>query len=647
MNTPTVAPFGSWQSPITADQVVSASVRLSQLAFDGDDLYWVEQRPAERGRNVIVRRTPDGQITDVNPAPYNARTRAHEYGGGAYTVSAGIVYFSNYDDQRLLRTGANGVQPPQPLTPGQDLRYAEGTVDRGRQRLYLIREDHTRGAEAVNTLVSIDLEGDEERGGVVLSSGGDFFSSPRLSPDGAHLAWLTWNHPNMPWDGCELWVGELGTGGDVRFAQRVAGGRDESIFQPEWSPDGVLHFVSDRTGWWNLYRLRDGRVEPLCPMAAEFGLPQWVFGLSTYAFESAAQIICAYGDRGESHLARLHTTTGRLETITTAFTDIEQLRVMNGHAAFIAGSPDEPPSVVWLDLLTGAQTVLRRSSHAVVEAGYLSRPQPIEFPTEHGLSAHAFYYPPANRDFAAPAGEIPPLLVKAHGGPTGSTSPVLNLGIQFWTSRGFAVLDVNYGGSTGYGREYRRRLNGQWGVVDVDDVVNGARFLVKQRLADPDRLCIDGGSAGGYTTLCALTFRDTFKAGASYYGVSDMEALARDTHKFESRYCDNMIGPYPQRRDIYIARSPIHFVERMATPLILFQGMEDKVVPPSQARLMFEAVRRKGLPVAYIAFEGEQHGFRQERNIRRSLEAESYFYSKVFGFTLADQVEPVDIENLR
>jgi len=646
MTIPAAAPFGSWRSPFTADLVVSASVRLSQLAFDGDDLYWVEQRPAEQGRNVIVRRTPDGRIADVNPPSFNARTRAHEYGGGAYTVADGVVYFSNYDDQRLFRTGAAGGELPQPLSPALGMRYADGVVDRSRQRMVLVREDHTGSGEAVNSLVSLDLKGDDTQGGIPLAAGGDFYASPRLSPDGRHLAWLTWNHPNMPWDGSELWVGELAPGGEVRLAQRVIGGHDESVFQPEWSPDGVLHFVSDRSGWWNLYRLREGRVEPLSPMDAEFGRPQWVFGLSTYAFASGGQIICAYSDRGASHLAGLDTASGQLEPIPTTFTEIEQVRAANGHLAFIGGSPDEPASVVWLDLQSGEQTVLRRSSQDSVDPDYLSRPQEVEFPTEHGLMAHAFYYPPANRDFVGPEGERPPLLVKAHGGPTGSTSPVLNMGIQFWTSRGFAVLDVNYGGSAGYGREYRQRLNGQWGVVDVDDVVNGARFLVEQGEVDPDRLCIDGGSAGGYTTLCALTFRDAFKAGASHFGISDMEALARDTHKFESHYCDNMIGPYPGRRDLYIERSPIHFVDRLATPLILFQGLEDKVVPPSQSLLMFEAVKAKGLPVAYLAFEGEQHGFRQAKNKRRALEAESYFYSKVFGFSLADLVEPVQIENL-
>jgi dipeptidyl aminopeptidase/acylaminoacyl peptidase len=426
----------------------------------------------------------------------------------------------------------------------------------------------------------------------------------------------------------------------------VAGGEDESIFQPEWSPDGVLYFVSDRTGWWNLYRWHDGQVEPLVEIEAEFGLPQWVFGMSTYAFESAGRIICVYTQQGTWHLASLDTATGKLDPIETPYTQLEELRAAPGRVVFLAGSPTEPVSIVQLDLATRQFEVLRRSSEMAIDPGYLSFPQEIEFPTEQGLTAHAFFYAPQNRDYVAPSGEWPPLLVIIHGGPTGATSSTLNLGIQYWTSRGMAVLDVNYGGSTGYGRAYRQRLNGQWGIVDVDDCVNGARYLVERGKVDGDRLAIRGGSAGGYTTLSVLAFRDLFKAGASYFGISDLEALAKDTHKFESRYLDRLVGPYPERRDLYRERSPIHFTHRLSCPMILFQGLEDKVVPPNQAETMFEAVRAKGLPVAYLPFEGEQHGFRRAENIKRALDAELYFYSRVFGFDLADPVEPVPIENL-
>lgn len=650
MREPKVAPYGSWKSPITSDLIAFrtiGSIRptsgLGQIAPDGEEIYWIELRPPEGGRCVVMRRAPDGRKSDITPSPFNARTRVHEYGGGAFVVADGTVYFSNFADQRLYRQDPGSK--PRPITPEVDLRYADGVIDRRRRRMICVREDHTSPSrEVVNTLVSLDLENGE--GGQVLVSGNDFYSSPRLSLDGARLAWLTWNHPNMPWDGTELWVAELKADGSLGRTEQVAGGVDESIFQPEWSPDGILYFVSDRTGWWNLYRWRDGWVEPLCEMEAEFGASQWILGGSTYAFESAHRLICTYTQQGTWCLASLDTVTKKLELIDIPYPEIWSLRAAPGRAVFGAGSPTEPASIVQLDLATQRLQVLHRSSDVSIEAGYLSIPQAIEFPTEQGLTAYAFYYAPQNRDYIAPTAERPPLLVISHGGPTGSTWTTLRLNIQYWTSRGIAVLDVNYGGSTGYGRAYRQRLNDQWGVVDLDDCVNGARYLVGRGEVDPDRLAIRGGSAGGYTTLCALTFRDLFKAGASYYGVSDLEALAKETHKFESRYLDRLLGPYPERRDLYRERSPINFVERLSSPVIFFQGLEDEVVPPKQAEVMVEALRTKRLPVAYMTFEGEQHGFRRAENIKRALDAELYFYSKVFGFELADPVEPVPIENL-
>ena len=642
MTEPQVSPYGCWKSPITSDLIVSETIGLGPVVLDGKDIYWVEMRPGEGGRNVIVRRTPDGQTSDITPSPFNARTRIHEYGGGSFFVADGTVYFSNFADQRLYRKTLDGE--PQPLTPAADLRYADGIIDRQRGRLICAREDHTGPKEAVNTLVSISLEGGEEV--KVLVSGNDFYSSPRLNPQGNQLCWLTWNHPNMPWDGTELWMAEVKADGSLGHPERVAGGVDESIFQPEWSPDSILHFVSDRSGWWNLYRLGTLGVEPLCKMAVEFGLPQWVFGMRTYALESSGQIICTYTQQGIWHLASLDTTTQQMQLIETPYTDISSLQAIAGTTVFCAASQAELTSIIQLNLATGLLSVLRRSSQVAIASEYLSTPQAIEFPTENGLKAHAFFYPPQNLDYTALLPELPPLLVKSHGGPTAAASSRLNLGIQYWTSRGFAVLDVNYGGSTGYGREYRQRLDNQWGIVDVDDCANGAKYLVERGEVDGNRLAIAGGSAGGYTTLCALTFRDSFKAGASYYGVSDLEALAQDTHKFESRYLDRLIGPYPQRRDLYWERSPIHFTERLDCPLIFFQGLEDKIVPPSQAEMMVAALKAKGLPVAYVPFEGEQHGFRRAENIKRALDSELYFYSRVFGFDLADAVEPVLIENL-
>jgi dipeptidyl aminopeptidase/acylaminoacyl peptidase len=635
---PTVTPYGSWRSPISSDLIVRGLVGLEGVVLEGQDVYWLEGRPGEGGRRVIVRRSPDGRTEEVTPRPFNVRTRVHEYGGGDFAVHDGVVYFSNFADGRLYSLPPGGA--PRPLTPEADRRYADMILDASRGRIVAVREDHT-GAERepINELVAVDLDDGSER---ALASGDDFYSSPRLSPDGRRLAWLSWNHPNMPWDGTTLW------GCEGLPGEKIAGGPEESIIQPEWSPDGTLYFVSDRTGWWNLYRRREGRIEPLHEKEAEFGVPQWVFGMSTYAFVSPTRIVCAYVERGSSRLAILDPESGALEPIETPYSDIASVRASGaaGRVVFRGGSPTEPASIVRLDVATGEHEVLRRSSDLEIDRGYVSTPRPVKFPTEDGRTAHAFFYPPENRDHVGPAGERPPLLVMSHGGPTAATTTTLNLEVQYWTSRGIAVLDVNYGGSTGYGREYRRRLDGAWGVVDVDDCVNGARYVAGRGLADGDRLMITGGSAGGYTTLCALAFRDAFAAGASHFGVSDLEALAKETHKFESRYLDRLIGPYPQRADLYRERSPIHAAGRLSCPVIFFQGLEDEVVPKDQAETMFEALREKGVPVSYVPFEGEQHGFRRAENIKRALDGELYFFSRVFGFELADPVEPVPIENL-
>ncbi|MBF2076980.1 MAG: S9 family peptidase [Synechococcales cyanobacterium T60_A2020_003] len=636
------APYGSWKSPITSDLIVAGSLRLGEIRLDGDEVYWSEGRPTDAGRNVVVRSTADGQQMDVTPSPFNVRTRVHEYGGGAFIVHEGTVYFSNFADQRLYQQESGSE--PEPLTPEGD-RYADAVMDAGRDRLICVRERHTENdQEPINDIAAVSLTGNDA--GQVLTGGHDFYSSPRLSPDGQFLAWITWDHPNMPWDGTDLWVAPVQADGTLGKATHIAGGTAESIFQPEWSPDGVLYFVSDRTGWWNLYRWTGDSVEPLCPKDAEFGLPHWVFRMSTYGFESAASLICTYVEDGIQHLARLNTQTLSLTELETPYSSIGGLQVGAGVAAFLGGSAMAPSAVVRMDLATGKTQELRQSSPLTVEPGYLSEPEVIEFPTENGLTAYGFFYAPKNQDYTAPDGDRPPLLVKSHGGPTAATSASFNLGIQYWTSRGIAVLDVNYGGSTGYGRAYRDRLKGQWGVVDVDDCANGAKYLVQHGRVDGDRLMIDGGSAGGYTTLAALTFRDTFKAGASFYGVSDAEVLAQDTHKFEARYLDSLIGAYPAEQALYRARSPIHHIDQLSCPVIFFQGDEDKIVPPNQAELMVNALKDKGLPVAYVLFAGEQHGFRKAENIKRVLDGELYFYSRVFGFELADPVEPVAIANL-
>jgi dipeptidyl aminopeptidase/acylaminoacyl peptidase len=638
------APYGSWRSPITSELIVSEAVRLGFVAVDGSDVYWLEGRPTEGGRQVLVRRTQDGAMHDAVPAPFNVRTRVHEYGGASYVVDAGTVWFTNFVDQRLYRLDAAGE--PRPITPEGDRRCADMVVDLTRGRLVCVEEDHNSPGEAVNRIVGVALE-DGARS--VLVEGSDFYAAPRLHPAGSGMCWLSWNHPNMPWDGTELWVADIMPDGSLGDGRLVAGGVRESVAQPVWSPDGTLYFVSDRSGWWNLYRYRDGsdRAENLTPIEAEFAMPAWLLGWQSYGFVDAGHIVCAAVHRGESRLAVLDTATGQLDDVATPFSEMgTSLVVRDGVVIMDAGSPSQPLSIVAVGLGSRYIEVYRRSVEISVDPGYLSQPRAIEFPTEGGRTAHGFYYPPSNGDYAAPPEERPPLLVKSHGGPTSATTNVLDLGIQYWTSRGIAVLDVNYGGSTGFGRSYRERLDGRWGIVDLDDCVNGARHLVELGQVDPRRLLIDGGSAGGYTTLCALTFRDLFAAGASYYGVGDLEALAHDTHKFESRYLDGLVAPYPERRDIWAERSPINHVEQLNCPVILFQGLEDKIVPPNQAETMFAALRIKGIPCAYVAFEGEQHGFRRAESIRRALDGELYFYSRVFGFELADPVEPVPIENL-
>ncbi|MBD1846540.1 S9 family peptidase [Cyanobacteria bacterium FACHB-63] len=636
-----VASYGAWKSPISSDLIVAGAIGLGQIKLDGKTIYWSESRPTEAGRNVIVHRSANGETIDLTPAPLNARTRVHEYGGGAFMIANGTVYFSNFADQRLYQQTVGS--DPIALTPEASLRYADAVFDQARNRLICVREEH-QNQSVENTIAAISLTDQSQ---TVLVSGSDFYAFPRLSPDGSRLSWICWNHPNMPWDGTELWTAKIKADGTLETPEKIAGGLEESIFQPEWSPDGSLIFIGDRTGWWNFYRWNPTtqETEPLCEKAAEFGLPLWVFGMSTYGF-AGNQIICSYTENGLSRFASLDLDTRELTPIETPYTSIGGLQVCADHAVFLGGSSTEPSAIVKYDFQTQQFEVLRRASELRIDPGYLSVPEAIEFPTENNLTAHALYYAPKNKDYAAPEGERPPMLVKSHGGPTASTSAAFNLGIQYWTSRGFAVLDVNYGGSTGYGRAYRERLKGTWGIVDVDDCANGAKYLAEQGKVDGDRLVIAGGSAGGYTTLCALTFRNTFKAGASYYGVSDLKALAEDTHKFESRYLDGLIGAYPERVDLYEERSPISAVDRLSCPVIFFQGDEDKIVPPNQAEMMVDALKQKGLPVAYVLFEGEQHGFRKAENIKRALDGEFYFYSRVFGFEPADKIEPVTIFNL-
>ncbi len=649
---PTVAPYGTWTSPLSAHTVAAQGLRLGYPALDGDDIYWLEGRPQEGGRNALVKRSAQGTITDVTPRDHNVRSRVHEYGGGAYVVSKSFIYYSNFADQRLYRIVGSGA--PDAITPAGNWFYADATVDDRRHRLICVREDHSQGDhDPATTLVSIRLDA-EPNAGEVIAAGYDFYSTPRLSPDGSRLAWLSWRHPQMPWDGTELWVARVTDEGMLDSPQLLAGGPHESIFQPGWSPDGLLYFVSDRTGWWSLYRCDAGstasEVVPVLWQVlddAEFGRPQWMFGWATWAFADARTMVVSYAQRGRWRLATVDTATGALNNVPTDLEPLEWLTATPTHAIYVAASPDTPSTVAKTNLQTGGTELIRSSSTLQLDRRHISIPEAIEFPTEGGVTSHAFFYPPRNADFVALPSDRPPLIVISHGGPTTQTKALLDLQVQYWTSRGFAVVDVNYGGSSGYGREYRERLHWQWGIVDVDDNVNAAKYLVEEGKADPDRLIIRGGSAGGYTTFAALVFHpEVFGAGAGYYGVSDVEALAKDTHKFESRYLDTLIGPYPEMRDLYRERSPIHFIDRLSCALILFQGLEDKVVPPDQSERMADAVRAKGLPVAYLAFEGEQHGFRKAETIIRCLEAELSFYGAVFRFAPAGPLASLQIDNL-
>jgi dipeptidyl aminopeptidase/acylaminoacyl peptidase len=642
----TTALYGCWKGPITGALLTSSGIGFSEFQFSNGNLYWLESRPDESGRVVVVRSSPAGAPVDLLPRDYNARTRVHEYGGGAYFLLNDTVFFSNFKDQRLYRIDPK-VTPraitPEPPQPGS-LRYADGRITPDGRTIICVRERHEGGREAINELVALPADGSEEP--QIIVHGYDFYSFPRISPDGQRLAWTCWKHPQMPWDGTELWACDLGRDGRVSNAHRIAGGPVESIFQPEWSPDGSLFFISDRTGWWNLYAELSGKVVPVFQAEAEIGVPQWLFGYTRYAFLSDGRIACILDKNGFEYVVLADASHSKTQTIELPYSVFGGIRSDGVDALFFpAASGVKAAEVVSIRLSDRTPRVLKHSLGVTLDRGYLSEPEAIEFPTSNDQTAHALFYAPKNKDFTAPAGERPPLLVISHGGPTSATSPALRLAVQYWTSRGFAIVDVNYGGSTGYGRPYRERLKGNWGIVDVEDCINAARYLEKRGDVDGKRMAIRGGSAGGYTTLCALAFHKVFAAGASYYGVADLETLARDTHKFESRYEDSMVGPYPEAAEIYRRRSPVHFADRLSCPVMLLQGLEDKVVPPSQAETMIAALRAKGLPFAYVAFETEGHGFREAANIQRSIEAELYFYSRIFGFTPADHIVPVQIEN--
>lgn len=676
-----VRPYGTWPSPVTPELVVQAAVSLGEVwvedqAVDDSPVWWSELRPQEGGRVQIVRAAPGEAPRDVLPEGFGARTRVHEYGGGAWWLHAGTLFFANWDDQRLHRLGPQDPVPvpiTRPPAFPHGLRYADGRVTPDGNWVICVRESHEGEGECCNELVALPVSGGEARG---LGTGADFVSNPRPSPDGRWLAWVQWSHPHMPWDASELWVAALmADRDDVELVdpRRVAGGSDEAVTQPEWSPRGVLHFLSDRAGWSNLYRCSGpGRPEPgdegtvVVAMPSDVGTPPWVFGTSRYAFvgDEPCRVAMAVTREGVDGLRVLEEAgAGWVEWAVgergaTSFTCLKRRGA--GLTAVVAGF-DQEPAVVSIDPSgdgTGGHddrgwVVLRPPRDLGLDRSWWSVPRHVTFPTgppgsegRSGAVAHGLYYPPTNPDCSGPAGERPPLLVAIHGGPTSAARPQLQLGLQFWTSRGFGVVDVNYRGSTGYGRDFRRLLEGRWGVSDVEDCGAAASWLAAQGLVDGDRLAIHGGSAGGFTTLMALITTGRFAAGTSSYGVTDLEALAQDTHKFESRYLDGLVGPYPEQRVRYRERSPLHHLDRLDAPVLVLQGLEDEVVPPSQAESLVAALDRNGVPHAYFAFEGEQHGFRQATTIKRALEAELFFYACILGFEEPAGIEPIFIEHL-
>jgi dipeptidyl aminopeptidase/acylaminoacyl peptidase len=635
--------YGTWPSPIGADLVASTQISLSAPTLTADGAWWCEGRPAEAGRVVLMHRSADGTVREVTPKGFNVRTRVHEYGGRAYAVADGMVVAVDFASQRLHRLGNGGTLP---LTPdsGSALRYADFLIDRRGGRVIAVREDHRRGGEPENTLVAVPLGG-EAHEGIILNRGHDFCAAPALSPDCRRLAWITWDHPDMPWDATALWAAGIGADGALQEPRRVAGGAGESVLQPLWLQDGSLVFASDRSGWWNLWRWDGAQVTCLAPAEAEFAGALWSIGTRWFDQWDAGSLAVTVSREGSVRLGRLELTTGRLTLPDLPVIEAAEPSCAGGAVLLLASEADCPPAL-WRVGFEGRPEVVRRSGELAIDPTWISHPRSIWFPGTDGKPTQAFYYPPTSPESRAPAGTLPPLIVRSHGGPTARAGGGLSLALQFWTSRGFAVVDVNYGGSTGFGRDYRQRLDGRWGIVDVEDCIAAARHLVAEGLADPDRLIIRGGSASGYTTLCALTFHEVFKAGASYYGIGDLEALARDTHKFEARYLDRLIGPWPERSELYRARSPIHHVDRLSCPVIFFQGQQDLAVPPNQAEAMVAALRAKRLPVAYLSFPDEGHGFRKAETIRTCLEAEHAFFCRVFGLSPEGGTAAIEIENV-
>jgi dipeptidyl aminopeptidase/acylaminoacyl peptidase len=634
----TIAAYGTWVSPVTRDLVVGQTVGLSPPGSDGDTLYWLESRPTEGGRSVLVRRRPDGHIEDVTPPPFNVASRVHEYGGGAYAVRRGHVVFSNKADGSVWQIAPGGA--PAVLTRVAGCRYADFCFLPGGDAVVCVREDHRDrpATDPLAAIVVLPLAAAPGDAGMVLVQGPDFLASPRPSPDGTHLAWIAWEHPDMPWDATRLMLAPLGPGPSLGAMRCVAGATAEALVAPAWSPDGVLHVCTDRSGWWNLYRAQGEDLVAVAPMPAEIGGPAWSFGQRPFAFLPDGGVIAAITHAGQTEAAIL--AHGEARPVPLGPVGACPAVLADGALAWLAVPPERPAAIL-LARPGSAPEVLRASGPALLGAADVAVGEAIRFATPDGEEAHAFWYAPANASFAGPPEARPPLVVISHGGPTGMAGCGFSPRIQWWTSRGFAVVDVNYRGSTGFGTAYRERLRGAWGVIDVMDCIAAARHLAAEGRVDPARLAIRGGSAGGFTTLAALTTSDTFRAGASHYGIGDLTLLARDTHKFESRYLDRLIGRLPEDAAVYRARSPINHIDALRCGVIFFQGLDDRVVPPNQAESFVAAMRARGLPVAYYAFADEAHGFRKAETLHRVLDLELDFFGRLFGFEPAGLAERV------
>jgi dipeptidyl aminopeptidase/acylaminoacyl peptidase len=627
-------PFGSWPSPISATMVATCGTGSSALPrglqANETGTYWIESRSQEGGRSVIRRLNTTGTITTCTPGGFSTRTRVHEYGGGAMLLWHGTLFFSNDSDQRLYRQDPG--KPPQPITPepapGEQLRYADGCITPDGKSLIYVCERHMADDGVDNFLVKVSPVG--EHAPITLHAEHDFYASPRVSPDGEKLLWLTWDHPQMPWDGTDLWLASI-RGATIESVRHIAGGDSESIFQPEWEPEGAVLFVSDRTGWWNLYRSKGEQIVAITSEELEFGVPMWNLGVKTYTRLNNTTILGCYKKQGIQGIAIINTSNGEIEHLDIPYTYIVPSIAAGSSQRvwFFAGSAFNFPGLTCLHIGTREFERIVEIQPTDIDKGFISQPEQIAFESSRGTSSYAYYYPATHPDIEGMEGERPPLLVMGHGGPTSAARPYFNPEIQFWTSRGFAVVDVDYSGSTGYGRDYRERIRGNLGVADVADCVEAARHLAKNGQVDPERLLITGGSAGGYIVLRALTGFDVFQAGASYYGIADIVSLLQNSHKFEAMYEVSLIGPYPEFAETYIQRSPIHHAGKLSCPIILFQGLEDTVVPPSQSEIFVKALEENCIYHKYITFMGEGHGFRRSENIETALKAELDFYREV------------------